>query len=147
MLGEAAVWRPDKPSPTAEEALADPRYSIYLAGWPRPGDLGLIAEQHEPLGAAWYRTSTEASHGHGFVAEDIPELSIAVVASRRRQGIGRLLLSDLIAASEEQGYAALSLTVNHGNPARFLYRSLGFRPIGEPRETAVTMIRYAARPT
>jgi hypothetical protein len=38
MLGEAAVWRPDKPTPTADQVLADPRYARYLAGWPRQGD-------------------------------------------------------------------------------------------------------------
>jgi hypothetical protein len=72
MLGEAAVWRPDKPTPTGDEVLADPRYAMYLAGWPRPGDHGLIAEQDGPVGAAWFRTFTEASHGHGIVAEDVP---------------------------------------------------------------------------
>src|SRR5205807_7274393 len=41
MLGEAAVWRPDKPTPTADQVLADPRYALYLAGWPRQGDYGL----------------------------------------------------------------------------------------------------------
>src|SRR5579862_4173315 len=87
MLGEAAVWRPDKPTPTSDQVLADPRYALYLVGWPRSGDYGLVAEQDEPVGAAWYRTFTEASHGYGFVAEDIPEVSIAVVASRRREGI------------------------------------------------------------
>lgn len=66
MLGEAAVWRPDKPTPTADEVLADPRYSMYLDGWPREGDAGLVAEHGGPVGAAWYRTYTEASHGHGF---------------------------------------------------------------------------------
>ena len=44
------------------------------------------------------RTYTEASHGYGFVAEDVPELSIAVIASRRHEGIGRRLLVDLIDA-------------------------------------------------
>src|SRR3981081_1106206 len=29
MLGEAAVWRPDKPTPTAEQVMADPRYALY----------------------------------------------------------------------------------------------------------------------
>src|SRR6478736_7012030 len=110
MLGESAVWRPDKPTPTGDEVLADPRYEMYLAGWPRPGDCGLVAEQDGPVGAAWYRTYTEAVHGHGFVAEDVPELSIAVIATRRREGIGRLLLVGLIEASEVQGYAALSLS-------------------------------------
>ena len=145
MLGEAAVWRPDKPTPTAEEVMADPRYEMYLAGWPRPRDHGLIAEEDGPLGAAWYRTYTETSHGHGFVAQDVPELSIAVIASRRREGIGRLLLVGLIEASEAQGYAALSLSVNDHNPARALYESVGFEPVGTPRESSLTMIRHAAR--
>lgn len=147
MLGEAAVWRPDKPTPTGDQVLADPRYVMYLAGWPRRGDYGLVAEQDGPVGAAWYRTYTEATHGYGFVAEDVPELSIAVIASRRREGIGRRLLVDLIAASEAQGYRALSLSVNHGNPARHLYESVGFHPVGDPRETSRTMLRPSTRPT
>jgi hypothetical protein len=63
MLGEAAVWRPDKETPTAERVLADPRYAMYLTGWPRQGDYGLVAEHEEPVGAAWYRTFTQAVHG------------------------------------------------------------------------------------
>jgi ribosomal protein S18 acetylase RimI-like enzyme len=146
MLGEAAVWRPDKHSPTADEVLADPRYAMYLAGWPRQGDHGLIAEQDGPVGAAWYRTFTEASHGHGFVTEDIPELAIAVVASRRHEGIGRRLLAELIEASVGQGYAAISLSVANDNPARGLYESSGFIPVGRRGHTW-TMIRYAAQPS
>ena len=144
MLGEAAVWRPDKPTPTAEEVMTDPRYAMYLAGWPRPGDCGLVADQDRPLGAAWYRTYTESSHGHGFVSEDVPELSIAVVALRRGEGIGRQLLVRLIAASEAQGHAALSLSVNENNPARRLYRSVGFQEV-ELHGITWTMIRHAAR--
>ena len=141
MLGEAAVWRPSKPTPTGDQVLADPRYAMYLAGWPRPGDTGLVAEQHGPVGAAWYRTYTEAIHGHGFVADHIPELSIAVIASRRRDGIGRRLLTELIRASRAEGYEALSLSVNHENPARDLYESVGFVEVAR-RESASTLIRY-----
>ncbi|MCU1356581.1 MAG: putative acetyltransferase [Acidimicrobiales bacterium] len=126
--------------------MADQRYAMYLAGWPRHGDFGLVAEQDGPLGAAWYRAYTEQSHCLGFVAEDVPELSIAVIASRRHEGIGRLLLINLIEAGEVQGCAALSLSVNLGNPARHLYESVGFQPVGKPRETAMTMIRHAAQP-
>jgi GNAT superfamily N-acetyltransferase len=144
MLGEAAVWRPDKPTPTADEVMADPRYAMYLAGWPRHGDHGLVAEQDGPVGAAWYRTFTEASHGYGFVAEDVPELSIAVIASRRRAGIGRRLLVDLIDASLAQGYAAMSLSVSEDNPARDLYESVGFVLI-EKHGGSWTMVRHARR--
>lgn len=143
MLGEAAVWRPDKPTPTGDEVLADPRYSLYLAGWPRPGDYGLVAEGDEPLGAAWYRTFTEASHGYGFVAEDVPELSIAVIGRRRREGIGRHLLVALINASVDQGCPALSLSVREENPARRLYESVGFVTV-ERRGTSWTMLRDTA---
>ncbi|HET9728388.1 MAG TPA: GNAT family N-acetyltransferase [Acidimicrobiia bacterium] len=144
MLGESAVWRPDKPSLTADEVLADPRYAQYLAGWPRQGDYGLVAEQDRPVGAAWYRTFTEASHGFGFVAADVPELAIAVVASRRHEGIGRTLLTELIDASVEHGHAALSLSVREQNPARRLYESVGFVCVGK-HGSSWTMVRYAAR--
>ncbi len=142
MLGAAAVRRQP---PTADQVMADPRYAMYLAGWPRQGDHGLVAEQDGPVGAAWYRTYTETDHGYGFVAENIPELSIAVVASRRHEGIGRLLLIGLIEASEAQGYAALSLSVNDANPARGLYESVGFQPFGKARGSSLTMIRHAAQ--
>jgi GNAT superfamily N-acetyltransferase len=156
MLGEAAVWRPEKRTPTGEEALADPRYEMYLAGWPRPGDLALIAEDAgdtvesnaggEPLGAAWYRRYTPESHGYGFVAEDVPEVSIAVVAPRRGQGIGRRLLVGLIDASVAEGHAALSLSVNDENPARRLYESVGFEPVSH-HGVSWTMVRRATPPS
>ena len=145
MLGEAAVWRPDKPTPTPHQVLADPRYAQYLAGWPRHGDRGLVAEQDGPVGAAWYRTFTEASHGYGFVVADVPELAIAVIASRRHEGIGRRLLIDLINASVGQGYPALSLSVREENPARGLYTSVGFVCVTK-HGSSWTMIRPATRP-
>jgi ribosomal protein S18 acetylase RimI-like enzyme len=144
MLGESAVWRPDKATPTGDQVLADPRFALYLAGWPRKGDYGVVAEHDGPVGAAWYRTFTAATHGFGFVSEDVPELAIATVASRRRQGIGRRLLVELIAASTAQGYAALSLSVNEGNPARGLYESVGF-DYAEEHRGSWTMIRRAAQ--
>ncbi len=123
--------------------MADPRYAMYLSGWPRHGDFGLVAEQDGPLGAAWYRTYTEATHGHGFVAGDMPELSIAVIASRRGEGIGSRLLVGLIDASIAQGYRALSLSVAENNPARFLYESVGFVLVEKHGHTCV-MVRHAA---
>ncbi len=144
MLGEAAVWRPDKPTPTADEVMSDPRYAMYLAGWPRQDDHGIVAEDDGPVGAAWYRTYTEASHGYGFVAADVPELSIAVIAPRRQQGIGRRLLAGLIEASVAQGWPAISLSVSEENPARALYESAGFVRV-EEHGHSWTMVRPAGR--
>lgn len=124
--------------------MADPRYSMYLTDWPRPGDFGLVAEDTEAVGAAWYRTFTEENHGHGFVAEDVPELAIAIVAARRREGIGRRLLVDLIDASVARGFSAISLSVNEHNPARRLYESTGFLPTSK-QGIAWTMVRRVDR--
>ena len=143
MLGEAAVWRTDKATPSAEEVMADPRYALYLAGWPRQGDFGLVAVQDGPVGAAWYRTYTQSNHGYGFVGEDVPELSIAVITSRRREGIGRRLLIDLIEASVAEGHLAMSLSVAENNPARGLYESVGFVRV-EEHGGSWTMVRQAA---
>jgi ribosomal protein S18 acetylase RimI-like enzyme len=98
------------------------------------------------VGAAWYRTYTEENHGYGFVAQDVPELSIAVVASHRHEGIGRRLLVDLIEASVAHGYRAVSLSVAENNPARGLYESTGFVPV-EKHGRSWTMIRHAAQPS
>jgi GNAT superfamily N-acetyltransferase len=153
MLGEAAVWRPDKPTPTGDEVMADPRYAMYLRGWPRPGDFGLVADQDGPVGAAWYRTFTEADHGYGFIAEDVPELAIAVIAVRRHEGIGQRLLVELVDASVRHGHTAISLSVNEDNPARRLYESTGF-VLNEKHGRSWTMVRSmgpsdraAARPS
>lgn len=123
--------------------MTDPRYAMYLDGWPRRGDHGLVAEDDEPIGAAWYRAYTKADHGYGFIAEDVLELSIAVVATHRREGVGRRLLTDLISDSIAQGCRALSLSVAENNPARRLYESLGFVLV-EQHGHSITMVRHSA---
>jgi ribosomal protein S18 acetylase RimI-like enzyme len=64
--------------------------------------------------------------GFGFVALDVPELTIGVVAEARGRGIGRRLLERLIADARERGVARLSLSVELDNPAMALYEHLGF---------------------
>src|SRR5689334_21217951 len=100
--------------------------------------------------ARWARLGTASTPRRatamGFVAEDVPELSIAVIASRRREGIGRTLLVELVEASVAHGYRALSLSVAESNPARALYESVGFVVTGR-RGTSYTLVRILARPT
>ncbi len=76
-----------------EAAFALPESRKYLEGWGRPGDAGVIAvdDGGRPLGAAWCRLFPPDDPGYGFVAPDVPELSIGVHADARGQGIGRAL--------------------------------------------------------
>jgi hypothetical protein len=88
------------------------------------------------------RARAIANRGHGFVAEDVPELLIAVIASRRREGIVRRLLVGLLDASVAHGYSAVSLSVRKENPAHLLYESGGLRLV-DKHGTSWTMARHA----
>ena len=62
----------------------------YVMSWGRPGDAAVIAYRDSGnVGAAWYRLFKEREPGYGFVDEQTPELSIAVVPVVPRQGLRR----------------------------------------------------------
>lgn len=139
MLAAAAFWRPDGPPGSREDVLREPGLAHYVADWPRSGDLGVVAEDDQPVGAAWLRFFTADAPGYGFVDETVPEISMAVVGPRRGQGIGRGLLDALITVAREVGIPALSLSVEPDNHARRLYERVGFRTTGH-HGGAVTMV-------
>jgi ribosomal protein S18 acetylase RimI-like enzyme len=128
----AAYWRPGAARPSADAVLSDPHLSRYLAGWGRLGDAGIVAldDDERPVGAAWYRLFSRAEPGYGFVADSIPELSIAVEPASRGAGVGTALLRALVDLAREERYEALSLSVEPDNPARSLYERLGFVKVG-----------------
>lgn len=104
MLVAAAFWRPDGPSGTVRGVLSQPQLAHYVAGWPRPGDIGVIAlDGQQPVGAAWVRLLPECAPGYGFVDAATPELSMGVVQAWRGRGVGSRLLDALLAAGCEQG--------------------------------------------
>ncbi len=140
MLVQAAFWRPDQTPGAAVDVLADPALAHYVQGWPRPTDVGVIAEVSEPVGAAWIRLFRSDDPGYGFVDESTPELTIAVLPGHRRQGIGRQLLEHLAAQARVAGHVRLSLSVEHDNQALQLYRRIGFREVGRSANS-LTMVR------
>ncbi len=127
MLATTADLPPAEP-PTVEAVQRDPGMSPYLAGWGRAGDAAVVAEiGGQPVGAAWFRSFAADTPGYGFVADDIPEISIGVEAGWRGRGVGRALLMALCERARSDGIGALSLSVDAGNaPALALYRSIGF---------------------
>ena len=134
MLRHAYYWRVDRVSETGE-----PPVRRYVERWGRPGDTALIAIQDfQKVGAAWYRLFTEANAGYGYVDEETPELSIAIVPSRRGSGLGSELLDALLDRAQADGYAAISLSVEEGSPAVGLYERHGFERVGDD-DGGVTM--------
>ena len=111
---------------------ADVPLERYVAGWGRPGDTALVAiDEFQPVGVAWYRLFPEEEPGYGFVDEDTPELTIAIVPSRRGKGLGEQLLTALLDEARAQGRTEISLSVEPDNPAIRLYEQHGFARVGE----------------
>src|SRR5688500_1805944 len=94
MSVEAFTWSPDRPRRSRADILADPVLARYVAGWPRAGDLGVVAEAPagERVGACWLRFFPADDPGFGFVSPDVPEIGLAVAAAWRGRGIARALL-------------------------------------------------------
>lgn len=134
MLRHAYYWRVDRVSESGE-----PPVRRYVERWGRPGDTALVAiHDFQKVGAAWYRLFTQANAGYGFVDEQTPELSIAIVPSRRGGGLGSELLEALLARARADGYAAISLSVEKGSPAVGLYERHGFERVRDD-DGGVTM--------
>lgn len=137
MLHHAYYWRErnpgDGPGPAAR----------YVKGWGRRGDTVLIAiDEGFPVGAAWYRLFPKGVRGYGFVDDETPELAIAVVPNRRGRGIGVALLQALCDRARSDGYGALSLSVERGNPALLsFYGEHGFVQVDGGDEHSLTMRR------
>lgn len=139
MLAVAADWRPGSEVRPAAEVVAEPTLARYVTGWGSPDDVGFLALDDQPVGAAWWRFLPEHDAGYGFVAATIPELAIGVVDHARGRGIGTLLLTALVEEARQRSVPALSLSVETDNPAADLYRRLGFETTAEP-DGSLTMV-------
>ena len=110
----------------------------YVLNWGRPGDAGVVAfDGLNVHGAAWYRLFSADEPGFGFVDEQTPELTIAVVPSARGHGTGAELLEALLASAGSDGFAQVSLSAEDGQTG--FYEKHGFHPV-ERDDGTVTML-------
>ena len=142
---EYLAMNPERRARGRDAVMALPQVCRYHVGLGRPGDAGVVAvtTDGDRLGVAWYRLFSAEEPGWGFIAADIPELAIFVVAEERGRGVGSALLDALLGLAWEQGHRALSLSVNRQNPARRLYERKGFRDAGVSEATAGSVIMIA----
>ena len=123
----AVSWNDPPGLPPFDVAMEHPRLVLYHAGWGRPGDFGVRADIGDVFaGAAFARLFSNEEHGEGYVDDETPELAIAVEASSRGRGLGRLLMDALAAEAGRMGFDRLSLSVNNLNPAKRLYETVGY---------------------
>lgn len=136
-----SLYAPDGSDPFPRSVLDAPEIADYALGFgTRPGDIGVIATGTvgDSIGAAWARLPFGEHRGYGYVDDDTPELSMAVVAAHRGNGVGTALLGGLLESVPE-----MSLSVDARNPALRLYTRFGFGIVGDDGNS-FTMVRRAS---
>jgi len=142
MLSESVNWNVTRPRTSLEQILGRAELRLYVEDWGGPGDLGVVAEDRagNPIGASWLRLLPAERHGYGFVASDIPEVSIAVRRPWRSHGVGDRLLAELEGAASEAGVRALSLSVERANPGFRLYERRGYRTVASAGDSHTMLL-------
>jgi ribosomal-protein-alanine N-acetyltransferase len=128
-LDRAARLHRDAFAPMGERPWTRQDMADLLAT-PAGGGLILQADD-EDAGVVLWRT----------IADEAELLTLAVSARHRRQGVGTVLVSQVIERSRRQGARQLFLEVGVDNPgARLLYAQAGFIEVGRRKD-------YYQRPT
>lgn len=138
-----ALYVPEGHEPFPRGIVNDPEIAGYVLGWGRANDLGFAAVDEttqKAVGAVWIRLFTTENQGYGYVDDDTPELSIAILPDYRKQGLGTRLLNHMIAEAAKQ-HSGLSLSVSSDNPAKRLYQRLGFEIIAQDGSSLTMMKR------
>lgn len=129
-----AIFVPEGATPPARQVVDLPGLRKYYAEFGRVGDVGIAAvdpASEQPVGAAWLRLLVGNQQGYGYVDDETPELSMALLPAYRGRGIGRQLLERVFEAARGL-YPTISLSVWPDNqPAYRLYQQLGFEIIQE----------------
>jgi len=127
-----ALHVPEGQTAPSREVVHLPELARYVRDWGRAGDCGFLASEaatSQPVGAVWLRLLMSENKGYGYVDDDTPELSMAVLPEHRGQGIGAQLLTYLLASA--CGRLPISLSVSASNPALRLYERFGFKVVSK----------------
>ena len=138
-----AIYVPEGNPEIPRSILKSPELKKYFEEFgKREGDLALVAEMEaKAIGIIWGRLFTKKEPGYGFISEDIPEISLAVIPAYRNHGIGTRLLEEIARYYRSEKYKAISLSVDKRSPAQKLYKREGYEFYSE-EGTSETMILH-----
>lgn len=105
----------------------------YVDQWSAEDDGGIIVEiGGEVAGGAWLRHFTEDNQGWGYVADEYPEVAIALESDYTGRGLGGDLMGRILDVAREQGAPGVCLSVEVGNERAIRsYKKVGFELVGD----------------
>lgn len=136
-----AIFQPDSGNLLPREVINQPDLAVYIQDFGQNNDFCLVAESGgRILGAVWTRILADGVKGYGNIDETTPEFAISVKKEFRRQGIGALLMQEMIVLLKKMGFSRASLSVDKENYAYKLYCSLGFQVVKEQENDYLMML-------
>lgn len=141
MLYEA-LYIPNGEPKLPQDIIYQPQLFAYIKGFGQQSDMCLVAEWEKQLiGAIWIRLFTEEAKGYGFVNEQTPELSMALLENYQNKGIGTQLLKKMIEKLTDLKYKHVSLSVDKRNFAYNMYKKHHFKEI-HAEGNSIIMIKF-----
>ena len=74
---------------------------------------------------------------YGHIADDIPSIAISLYKEYRNQGIGSVLLKQMLDLLKSEGYKSVSLSVQKANYAMRMYQKAGFNILSDDGEEVI----------
>jgi ribosomal protein S18 acetylase RimI-like enzyme len=138
-----AIFVPEGSAPPSRGIVRSPQLSKYVEAFGKLDDVGYVAlnSVYQPLGAAWVRRLAHDNKGYGYISDEIPELSVAIMPGYRGQGLGTALLERLLETARVM-YSGVSLSVHPDNPAHRLYQRLGFETVKQTPNDIVMVVYF-----
>ena len=97
MLYEA-IYQPDEANLISRDVIKLPEVSLYIDNFgQKENDYCLVADlNNKIIGAVWTRLLADKIKGFGNVDDKTPEFAISLHKEYRNQGIGTLLMKNMI---------------------------------------------------
>lgn len=134
-----AIFIPEGVAAPPRSIIEQEDLQVYIRDFGRqPDDHCLVAEvDGRIVGAVWVRVMND----YGHIDDKTPSLAISLYKDYRNQGIGTELLQRMLDLLREKGYRQVSLSVQKGNYALWMYRKAGFEVIADRGEEVLMVCR------
>ena len=135
-----AIFVPQGSTPPPHEIIREPELQVYVKDFGRQkDDHCLIAETDgKVVGAVWVRIMED----YGHIDDETPSFALSLLPEYRGQGIGTVLMKEMLSLLRQKGYRRASLAVQKANYALKLYLKAGFRIVDENEQEYIMLAEW-----
>ena len=137
-----AIFQPDMMNPIPRSVIDIPEVRVYIKDFSqKKDDYCLVALSNgQIIGSVWVRILADDIKGFGNIDDKTPEFVISVFKKFQNQGVGKLLMAEMISYLRKNGYSQASLSVQKENYAVKMYKNFGFKIVKKNNEDYIMLL-------